>query len=109
MDDRRIEILVFDGCPNLDEVVDRAYAASKGTGVTVSIGVTLVRSEEEALHLRFLGSPTVRVDGNDVDPTALTRDDFGMQCRIYAVDGRFEGAPPVDWIAAALRHQARCP
>jgi|CZKU01.1.fsa_nt_gi hypothetical protein len=105
MNERCIEILFFEGCPNVNEAIDRARAASKGTGVPANVSIVRVRSQDEALRLRFLGSPTVRVDGNDVDPTAPARDDFGLQCRIYTVEGRFEGSPPVDWIAAALRDE----
>jgi hypothetical protein len=56
----------------------------------------------EAVRKRFLGSPTVHVDGLDVEPDAVTRDDYGLQCRVYWHDGRLEGAPPSRWIAAAL-------
>src|ERR1019366_5892542 len=106
MNEQCIEILFFEGCPNVNEAIDRARAASKGTGVPANVSIVRVRSQDEALRLRFLGSPTVRVDGNDVDPTAPARDDFGLQCRIYTVEGRFEGSPPVDWIPARPPHQA---
>jgi hypothetical protein len=61
-----------------------------------------VESEEDAKRLRFVGSPTVRVDGADVEPAAAAREDFALQCRVYQVDGRLEGAPPTSWIASAL-------
>jgi hypothetical protein len=98
-----IEVLVFDGCPNVDLAVERARAAVATAGV-VGAEVRLVRveGEESALEQRFLGSPTVRVDGRDVEPGADARGDFGLQCRLYAVEGRFDGAPPVEWIRAAL-------
>jgi len=103
---RRIEVLVFEGCPNVDATVARASAASAATGVPAEVTVVLVENDEDAIRQRFLGSPTVRVDGSDVDPAAAARDDFGMQCRVYAVDGRFQGIPPHEWIAAALRGDA---
>lgn len=65
-----------------------------------------VQNDDEAMRLRFLGSPTVRVDGVDIDPSAENRDDFGLQCRLYVVGGRLEGAPPTDSIASALRREA---
>ncbi|HWL84661.1 MAG TPA: hypothetical protein VNO21_02600 [Polyangiaceae bacterium] len=103
---RRIEVLVFEGCPNVDATLARASAAAAAAGVPADIATVLVDNEDEAIRRRFLGSPTVRVDGIDVDPGAATRDDFGMQCRIYAVDGRFQGLPPDEWITAALRGDA---
>jgi hypothetical protein len=103
MSDRRVEVLFFDGCPNAVVALDRARDASKTSGVSSTVTAVRVPNETEALRLRFLGSPTIRVDGQDVDPTASVRNDFGMQCRIYLVDGRREGAPPVEWITSALR------
>jgi hypothetical protein len=103
MTERRIEVLFFDECPNADLAADHARAAVRAAGVAATLTLVPVRNDEEAQRLRFLGSPTVRVDGQDVDPTAATRHDFGMQCRVYRVNGRLEGAPPSEWIAAALR------
>jgi hypothetical protein len=100
---KRIEVLVFDGCPNVEATLERAREAVAATDVPADVQVVRVQSPDDAERLRFLGSPTVRVDGVDVEPESNDRGDFGLQCRIYSVDGRYEGAPPADWIAAALR------
>jgi hypothetical protein len=102
MTERRLEVLFFDGCPNADLAASRARDAIEAAAVAVPVILVRVLDEDDARRLRFLGSPTVRVDGEDVDPVAATRDDFGMQCRIYRVGDRVEGAPPVEWIATAL-------
>lgn len=103
MNARHVEVMVFDGCPNIDVALERARAAVTSANVQADVRVVRVESDEEARRLRFLGSPTVRVDGADIDPTAIGRDDFGLQCRIYSVGGRLEGAPPAEWIVSALR------
>ena len=62
-----------------------------------------VESAEAAREACFLGSPSVRIDGVDVEPAARTRTDFGLQCRVYpCAQGGLEGAPSVDMIRAAL-------
>jgi hypothetical protein len=99
----RVDVLVFDGCPNIETTLERARSAIAAANIEADLRLVRVADEAEAHRLGFLGSPTVRVDGADVDPGAGARDDFGMQCRIYSVDGRFERAPPVDWILEALR------
>jgi hypothetical protein len=54
-------------------------------------------------RVRFLGSPTVRVNGRDVDPDAVDRTDYGLKCRIYRPDHPGESQlPPEEWIRAAL-------
>ena len=57
---------------------------------------------EDAEQQRFLGSPTLRIDGVDVDPTAGGRTDFGLKCRLYRTEGRQEKLPAEEWILAAI-------
>jgi hypothetical protein len=62
-----------------------------------------VDTPEDAERERFLGSPTVRVNGRDVDPGAGERTDYGLKCRIYrsTEDGQSH-VPPESWIRRAL-------
>jgi hypothetical protein len=46
--------------------------------------------------------PTVRVEVRDVDPSAITREDYGMKCRLYATEAGLRGTPPDAWILSAL-------
>jgi len=55
-------------------------------------------SGESAERLRFLGSPTIRVDGKDIEPAARGRTHFGMSCRMYGSSG----VPPRELVEAAL-------
>jgi hypothetical protein len=103
MKKRRVEVLVFEGCPNLEATVECSRQAIEKTGVPADLHIVHVGSDEDAMRLRFLGSPTVRVDGVDVERAAAGREDFGLQCRVYGIDGRFQGAPPTAWIVNALR------
>jgi hypothetical protein len=50
-------------------------------------------------------SPTIRVDGRDVDPDADRRRDYGLSCRLYAGPAGVSGAPPDEWVRALLRVQ----
>jgi hypothetical protein len=59
-----------------------------------------VASVEEAVSKRFLGSPTVLVNGVDIDPQARQRTDYGLSCRIYS---GMSGLPPEDLLMAALQ------
>lgn len=103
MSTKQVEIVYFAGCPNVELAIARASEAIRTTGVEARVSFVEVKDADEAIAQRFLGSPSVRVDGIDVEPSARERDDFGMQCRVYSADHRLEGAPPVKWIAAALK------
>lgn len=99
----RIEILYFDGCPSHERLVLDLRETLDQHGVEGQIALRPVETPEEAEERRFLGSPTVLVDGQDVDPTAVGRTDFGLKCRLYrAPDGGQQGMPPGEWITNAI-------
>lgn len=98
----RIRILTFAGCPNRQptfQLVDRVASLLWPNAVVERIEV---RSNAEAVRLRFLGSPTVQVNGIDIEPASRERSDFAMLCRLY---GR-SGVPSAEMIAAAIREAA---
>ena len=59
------------------------------------------RVESAAERERFLGSPTLRVDGVDIDPGAGERTDYGLKCRLYPTNQGLRGAPPDEWVLDA--------
>ena len=99
----RIELLFFDGCPSHDALVPRLHDLLASEGIDARVEQRRVASEEAAVRERFLGSPTLRVDGEDVDPGAAGRSDFGLRCRLYATDDGLRGVPDDRWIRAALQ------
>jgi hypothetical protein len=98
-----VEILYFDGCPSFQALLPRVreIVAEHG-GDPDDITLRAVETLDAAEAARFLGSPSVRVDGRDVDPTADQRDDFGLKCRIYRSEEGQAPVPPDGWIRAAL-------
>ena len=74
----------------------------RDAGVEDPIELRRIESPEAAEAERFLGSPTVRIDGEDIDPGARDRSDFGLKCRLYRSDAAASGLPPDGWINAAL-------
>ena len=102
-----IEVLYFDGCPNHEALLPHLHELLATAGVTATVELRRIETIEDAERERFLGSPTVRVEGNDIDPTAEARDDYGMKCRLYATDDGIRGTPPDMWILAALGRHTR--
>ena len=95
-----VELLYFDGCPSHERLlptVERLVDEAGG-----ELRVRAVETLEAAEAERFLGSPTLRVNGVDVEPGAGDRTDFGLKCRIYRSDEGQSGVPPEAWISAAL-------
>jgi alkylmercury lyase len=95
-----VELLYFDGCPSYEQLLPTVKRLAEQAGAALQL--RRVDTAETAEREHFLGSPTVRVDGTDVDPTAADRTDFGLKCRIYrSADGQ-SPVPPEDWIRFAL-------
>jgi hypothetical protein len=99
----KVELLYFDGCPNDESLLPDLERLLVLEGVTDGLELRRIESPEAAVRERFLGSPTVRVDGQDVEPGATERRDFGLQCRLYRTGERLGHVPSDEWIREALR------
>jgi hypothetical protein len=97
----RVELLYFDGCPNVEAVRELAQRVAAGAGVTLDLQLVEV-TPKDVERRRFLGSPTVRVDGHDVEPGAEERRTFMFACRIYETHARLARQPAAEWLRAAL-------
>ena len=98
----RVELLYIDGCPNHDAVLPHLRQHLASAGISEGIELILVRDEQDARRHRFLGSPTIRLNGEDVERGAQDRDDYGMKCRLFVTSDGVRGTPPDEWIAGAL-------
>jgi hypothetical protein len=78
----RIEVLYVPGCPNYEPAVERIRKVLASESVQVGIRAVCVNTEAEAEALLFPGSPTVRINGEDVEPTRTTVP--SLSCRLYA-------------------------
>lgn len=103
----RVEILYFEGCPNHEAARELVEHAAEELSIQPRLELIRVADAEAAAELRFLGSPTVRVDGRDVEPGAEERREFVFSCRVYRSERGFAGQPDEAWIRSALTEAAR--
>ena len=97
-----VEILYFEGCPNHEPALALVERVAAELGVEPEIELVEVPDAESAVRHRFLGSPTVRVDGRDVEPGAEERCDFAFSCRIYRGESGGDEQPQESWVHDAL-------
>ena len=97
-----VELLYFEGCPNYGSTRDLVVRVAAEERVTPDVRLVLVPSPDAAEEMRFLGSPTVRVNGHDVEPGADERDRFQFACRVYRTEAGLSGQPDPGWIRSAL-------
>jgi len=73
-----IIVLHTEGCPSTPKAVGMIRECTSELGIPADLREVLVRTQEEADAWRFLGSPTVQVNGLDIDPSARTSSIFGF-------------------------------
>jgi hypothetical protein len=97
----RVEVLYFDGCPTYLEAekILRKVLAQKGAESEVAL--VAVNTDQEAQELRFPGSPTIRVDGEDLFPLPK-RAEYALGCRMYATPEGLKGSPTAEMLKEAL-------
>ena len=103
----RIEVLFFEGCPSHDALLPRLRELLSAHGVPDPIELRRIEDEATAERERFLGSPTLRVNGEDVDPGAREREDFGLKCRLFATPAGLRGTPADEWVVSAIERAGR--
>ena len=99
----QVELLWFDECPN--------HAAARGLlsdalgELAPATAIDDINATDPAVALlhRFPGSPTIRINGGDVDPAFRDPGDYTPRCRLYWTSDGLRGLPERAWIDAALR------
>ena len=102
-----VEVLYFGGCPNHEKAAEVAERIAAELGLRPQLRLVNVADPEAAERLRFLGSPTVRVGGRDVEPGADERTDYALSCRVFRTERGFSGQPDEHWIRDALLRETR--
>jgi hypothetical protein len=104
---QQIEYLWWAECPSHDEGAELLRAALAAESLDVPVVATEVTSEEQAQRLQFIGSPTFRVGGRDLDTQPVPTGAAGLYaltCRAYRrEDGRIGPLPTLAWLRQMLR------
>lgn len=97
----KIELLYFDGCPSWKNGLKNLQSALEEEGLTVPIDVIEVKDNERANQLRFLGSPSFRVDGQELWPEE--RENYSLSCRVFPSSEGIKGFPTVAMVRGQLK------
>jgi hypothetical protein len=98
----RVELLYWEGCPSRERALEQLRAAMADVELDPGeIALREVQTEGQAAAERFVGSPTIRIDGVDVQPPG--QEPTGLTCRVYRRrDGRISPTPDPDDLRDAL-------
>jgi hypothetical protein len=95
-------MLTVDGCPNRDAAIALVERVGRQLASNAEVRVIEVPDQQTAEQTRFLGSPTIRIDGYDIERDADRRQGFVHACRLYQGQRSLHGLPQEDWLCQAL-------
>ncbi len=98
-----IDFLYTDDCTHCPEALNILKEVLSEEHVEADINMILVTNEEEAERLKFLGSPTIRINREDVEPGIEQRTDYHGHCRMYVYHEQVFDWPPKEMIREALK------
>lgn len=99
-----IQVLYFSGCPSYKKGLENLKQALRELNLPEDFEMINIDSDEKAKEYNFIGSPTIRINGEDLDPKARETKVTGYKgCRIYQTEEGIKGAPTVEMIKKALR------
>lgn len=98
----KIEILYFEGCPNYEPTLKLLNQVLEEEGIHTCVQKIDVSTDESVRENRFLGSPSIRINGADIETAARDSRDHGKKCRIYNNTGAPGGIPSKSMIREAL-------
>lgn len=97
-----LELLYFDGCPTYKTAEKTLREVLKEESIEAEPQLVAVNTDEEAQKMKFPGSPTIRVDGQDLFPTA-EQSGWYLGCRVYVTPEGLKGSPTAQMMRTALR------
>lgn len=99
----KITFFYYEDCPSHDVALKRLHSVVSEEDVQADIEVIKVETDEQAQGFRFIGSPTIRIDGQDIDPPSPDAY-YALTCRAYQLeDGRISPLPSTEMIRKALQ------
>ena len=98
----KIELFYFDGCTAYQTALKYLEELIQEKNLDAAVKMIKIEGDQQALASRFLGSPSIRINGLDVEPGAEKIKDFSMRCRLYLEDDEMSEWPSKKMIAQAI-------
>jgi hypothetical protein len=98
----KVQLLWFRDCANHQGARTLIRQVLMEKGLLSEVEEVEITDADVAEHHRFPGSPTIRVNGRDVDPAFEDEGDYTLRCRVYATDAGLTGVPLRTWIEDAV-------
>jgi hypothetical protein len=97
----KIELLYFDGCTAYQTALKHLEEVIQEKKLDAQVEMVKIENDGQAGEKRFLGSPSIRINGQDIEPGAQQIREFSMRCRLY-----LEGDQVNEWPGKGLIRRA---
>jgi hypothetical protein len=102
-----VELLYFEACPHRRDALALINDVLLKQAAVAQVREIEVPDSDAARENKFLGSPTIRVNGKDIEPAARSMRRYGLMCRVYLHGNVTSGIPPRVMIEDALKNAQR--
>ena len=96
----KIELLYFEDCPSWKMAQESLEAIIQKHNIETTVQLVRVETDQEAIDHRFVGSPSIRVNGDDLFP--VDHKSYALDCRVYQTPDGMRGWPTAKMIEDAL-------
>ncbi len=96
---KKVEFQYFDGCPSYKQALTNLKEVLADSDLEANLELINVETPEQAEKFGFYGSPTIKVDGRDLEGRS---GEFSYNCRLYDIDGELTGIPTKEYIRERL-------
>lgn len=97
----KAELLYFNDCPSWKAALSNLREALAAEQIDTEIDLRLIETDEEAQAEHFLGSPSFRIDGQELWPEE--RETYFLGCRVYATETGLRGIPTAAMLQSKIR------
>jgi hypothetical protein len=97
----KTELLYIDGCASWQTGLENFITALQMEQIADAVVLVKVKNDPEAARLKFLGSPSFRINGKDLWPEE--RESYSLCCRVYTTPEGMKGWPSVEMLREKIK------
>lgn len=98
----KVEFLFWRECPSHEVCLERLKKVLDSMNLKYHLEIVEVKTEEDAERLKFPGSPTIRINGVDIQPES-SKGPYSLSCRAYIIEGKILPLPTERYIEESIR------
>lgn len=99
-----VTMVLTERCPHKDAIRDVLKEALTEVGLADQpVQESTIRDDEDAIKVRCIGSPTIRVDGFDVEYMEREPDERSAGCRYFNTPAGWKPVPEKGMIVRSLQ------